>query len=365
MATWGKNTFSGNNDRAPRLDELVEVLELPDNEWVTVRPIGPTAVHAEHWIKIQKRDGGTANIWKQCLNYDAASDSFDTSRGCPYCEGLGKPGKKVFLGNAIVRDLQDSRPKRIHEPTEKELKRRKIQYCDSDEPVGVRIIEKGSKTWTPVRVIKAGGGLAGKLADLTKLNKIKGEVYELTDKDHGRDVLVMKKVGKNISPADMYQVQRDERTPLTEEERGYLQWRLDLLVPETREAAEAEWSRFEANIIHEEGKGGGVKRGKENRRRDEDEDEDYYSSKGRHKVGGKRPAADDEDDEPPKRKKRRVEEDDDDEEPPAKRRRRAADDDDDDDAPATKRRRARDDDDDMEDVEDDDEDDVPPRRRRR
>ena len=216
-------------DRQPRLEDIVDMLEMPDNgEFIRVRPVGDISSVAFHWVKIVTEKKGDVSIPKQCLAWDAETESMDSTKHCPYCKLPNQKVQVQHLSNVIDRDLQENSTPR--KPTPEEVKS------------GFKV--KGSKT-SPIKVIKLVPTLLGKLQKVADLNRHKDRKtgvttsYDLADEVYGMDVFVSYDKGKKGT--DMYNAQKDEKTALTEEELDYYIFNLEgLLRPETIEEAKAE-----------------------------------------------------------------------------------------------------------------------------
>ena len=119
----------------------------------------------------------------------------------------------------------------------------------------VRWKERGSKSWTPVRVVRIPPGLAQKTqvlsANNTRQNRA-GDVrsYDLAHPKYGCDVSI--KYDKDAEPKAMYGLHSGQRTKLTDEELAYLRYPLNVLKPETIEAANEAWIKLEPLLLKNE-----------------------------------------------------------------------------------------------------------------
>src|SRR5579872_5316240 len=102
-----------------------------------------------------------------------------------------------------------------------------------------RLKRRGSKTWTPVRVVQIPSSMCEELKSLVPLNKHKGKSYEINDPRYGIDVNLL--FDSRQQGQGRYKAQRDEKSKLTGEELEYLIYPLDVLKPETPEQAKKEW----------------------------------------------------------------------------------------------------------------------------
>lgn len=309
--------------KAPRIDEIVDVLKLPPGEWVTLRPVGPVVPDGKHWIpvKLSEFDQHVANGDKkaarpkafpqQCLAFDPSTEERDSTKECPWCD---VESEHIRMGvdyyqNFIVREIQEDEPKKKGTPSKKEAK------------TGFK--EKGSSAWTPVRVVSLSSSLIRELKRLSALNRHKNkktgekQSWALSHVKYGRDIQIMydpneKQAAKRIS------VNLGDHTPLTEEEQELLVWDIENMVTlpslkDTKAEVKSWLSRQDLKA--------------KKKSRDEDEDED------------------DEDDLPD------ADDDEDDDEPKSKSKK----------AKSSKKSKHSDDDDDDDDdlPEDDDEDELP------
>lgn len=247
MPSWG-NTKVPNNSRSPKLTDLVELVDLGP-EYLQVRPVGPVTQYAEHWIEIWKRDNGKAKINKICLNFDPTTGDFNESGGCPYC-AAGVRADRKYLGNVIVRELAATEPRNPPQTRPAEQQARLLGPEGDPESIQVLFKMKESRSWTPVRVLRASTSLASTLQALTKINKHGGEPKQLSDVRFGRDVMVL--YNKDAAGSAKYQATfgNDGPGPLSKEERRYLMWPIfGLLKPEEQSAAEQEWERLAPKYI--------------------------------------------------------------------------------------------------------------------
>lgn len=215
-----------------RLEEVIELHKWPADEWSQVRFLpGKILPVKRHWIKILAgRDKKEISIPRYCIAFDPNNE--DTPRRnadgedihCPYCD-LAHGGDNAsryeffYLANAIIRELQEDMPRRAN----------KIERTKEEKKTGFKDIR--SKTWTPVRVCRITSSVAARMQELNEGNTVKNKktgvkkAYDITDVKYGIDVRV--KYKPKASGTDKYSADKDERTPLTDEEQAYLTWRLD------------------------------------------------------------------------------------------------------------------------------------------
>ncbi len=335
-----------------RLEELVDVVKMPNNKWVQIRILPADIVsYKQHWINIiASKTKREVKIPKLCLAHDSETEEMNGT--CPYCSIDSQTGTNYLL-NVIVRSLQEDAPAKA-KVTKAE---RESGFKDAD-----------SDSWTPVRVLRLPSGLMRKIQELKALNKVKGKdgvkTFDVNHEKFGVDLNV--KYDENAKGPEKYQVNLAEKAPISDEEKEYLIYDLspDLIKQmglETLADAKKELARmqivgaeeFDSNDEEDDDIGKKKSSKKPAKDFDDDEDDDLAT-----KRGAKKPAA---------KKSSRDEDDEDDEDD-------GFDDDDEDDEPAPKRgakkpvakkpaakKSSRDEDaeDDEDDGFDDDEDDEP------
>ena len=201
-------------------DSTIEKFDFTVGEWSALRLLGEVFKVRFHWVPTLKKQGGSETSYPILCrkNLDTDEESFD----CPCCNA-GMTTQTVFLTNAIVRDLQENKPegKKSKQP-DKEYR------------------EAGDKFWSPIRVVKIPAGTAQKVKNLSKLNKIskngKITTYQVDHPKYGRDINIL--FDPSQSGSGMYDVQKDDHTPLTDEERAYLLFNLERVyeaVPEVND----------------------------------------------------------------------------------------------------------------------------------
>jgi hypothetical protein len=333
------DTKGGAGNKAPRVDELTDLLKLPPSEWITLRFVGPTVSYGIHWIKTKKQDGKETSFPAVCLSYDPETEETDSTRECPWCDAeseLIRFGPEYY-SNAIVRSLQEDEPSK------------KQKHTEEEKESGFK--KKGSKSWTPIRAVRLTRTLVRELKKLGALNRVKdkksGETkaYPLSHPKYGCDINIMYDPNEK-TPAKKYMVQKGERTALSDEEQEYLMQPIeDLQKPDSLKESNKSFERWAEKM--DVGSKKKSKKKDDEDDEDSDEDDEDEAPKGKGKKGpaakkGKSKKDDDEDDED-------TDSDDDDE------------DDDEDDKPAKKKAGKKasksDDDEDDEDEDSDDEDD--------
>ncbi len=347
------NPGSGGNSRY--MKDFVDMIDWPEGEYMDIRMVGPVFSVLNVWFPIlTSKTKEKKNVGKMSLDFDGENDKIDNDI-CPYRKsGLGRESKTYYV-NVIVRDLQEGKkfPAPKGEPSEK------MGY---EAFWGV----KGDTKKTPVRVLQIPETVALKLKDMASLNRVKTKNgtknYELGDDKYGCDLQIKKTKTKG---APIYDVQKSERTPLTEDEKDYLLYQMNLLKAVSVKTAQADMDQLAKVVISEDKKKSKTrddsdddedeapkKRNSSNKRKSEDEDDDVYDMD------------EDDEDEKPKKKRRPADDDDEDERPVKKSTRKSKDDDEDEDLDddlededekPKKSRRSRDEDEDLDDDLDDDE----------
>ena len=340
---------TGSKDKL-KMDDLVDLYQLSSeakNTWVNLRFLPTDMLPVKtHWIKILAgKEKKEVKIPKLCVSFDPdAEGTPKEGTHCPYCE-LTQGGEDstcqtsvAYYANAIIRDIQEDEPRKKVKPTTKERKS--------------GMIEKGSKAWTPVRVVRMPNGLAGKLDGLTERNivksknkKINGKVFPIDHEKYGIDIAI--KYDPKAAGAEKYQLDKGERSPLTEEEQEYLYWDLsddlyEKLGLESTDEAKKEFKRLDFV--------GGEEIDDDEDEDDDDDDDIGFASK--KKKGKKRRPVDDDDDddeddddddedddEPVRKKKKKPSKKPLKKKPSKKKKRPVDDDEDDDDEPVRKKKK--------------------------
>jgi hypothetical protein len=104
-------------------------------------------------------------------------------------------------------------------------------------------------------VLRIPSGLAQKIQALSLKNTWEnqpGDVrsYDLAHPKYGRDVVI--KYDKDEEPKAMYGLRAGQRTKLTDEELAYLRYPLNVLKPETVEAANEAWTKLKPMLLKNE-----------------------------------------------------------------------------------------------------------------
>ena len=204
--------------KSKRPDEIVDILDL-SKDYIQVRVIGDVAVYAMHWIEITTPKGAVINIPRPVPNFDSAIDDFDSTIDDPYKDIPNNMStRKTYYVNAIVRDDQDDKPKKLATHTKQEKK------------TGLK--SKNSKSWTPVKVLRLPTSVVRMIQKIITMNKHKvdGKIreYELSHPVYGCDIYIS--FDKDEKGPNMYSVQKGDQCKLTKSEKAYLTWDLTKIV---------------------------------------------------------------------------------------------------------------------------------------
>ena len=236
--TGTKPSTGGNNTR---LEDLVDLYKIP-NEWGQVRFLPEITSYYVFWITTKDKEGNKAKPFpKVCLDYNPKTEEFD-KEVCPYRKNQVGRGQKVYLANAVIRELQENEPRRIPKHTKKERRPEK-------NPEGHKVFrkEKDSSSWTPVRVVRLPSSLVKSLQNLRALNKSKGKTYDITDPRYGADVYLSH--DPKVEGTQQYKVQLADQTKLTKEEFTYLRYPIyGLIQPESKSEAKEEYRRIKSRL---------------------------------------------------------------------------------------------------------------------
>ena len=176
------------------------------DEYTRVRLLGDVFELKVHWIPTKTKKGGDSAFPVLCRKNEADSEK------CCICRA-GLRTQTIYLTNAIIRDIQEDEPK----------KKGKI-------PEGTEYRKPGDKWWSPVRVLQIPAGAVTKIQRFSENNKVKlksGEfkVAPINDPKYGRDLEIL--FDSTQTGSGMYDIQKGERSPLTDEEKEYLLYNLE------------------------------------------------------------------------------------------------------------------------------------------
>lgn len=223
------------NVTCQREDDIVDIYNYPDGKPVTIRLFGPIMTVAKYWVRTRRKDGKMTQFTIGCTSWDPMNNTRDPSKEDPwrdyeqqeYDEGIPRAEHKVsftleYYSNAIIRSIQERKPRDPVEP--------------SPEEAETHFKEKDSDSWTPVRVVKLPISVLDKIQKYKSLNTARSRktgqtmTFDLNHEKAGCDVTII--YDKKQAGAAKYSVNKDSRTPLTEEEMNYLVWDLDKLYAE-------------------------------------------------------------------------------------------------------------------------------------
>lgn len=358
-------TKGGDNERMKRWEDSVEKLELT-KDYQTVRFLEAPSSGAKHWIEFKNEEGQKKGFYSPCFAFNSETDSFENTSHCPACKAGIKAGL-FYASNSIVRALQEDKP----------------ENAKKEKPNDDGFKSKDDKGWSPVRVVVVPSSMAKKIRNIVTLNKYKIDGKQVSksveDKKFGCDLEISFDKDAGGGGA-MYDIQKGDKSSLTEEELKYLRYDLSI-IPNFmnskdedslyyKDKKDIERSLKRLNFLEEEGSEDSDVPTK--RRKDDEDDEE---------VPVKKRSKDDEDDEIPVKKSKKVddeesEEPNDDEEPiPPKKSKKSDDEDDEeeDEKPVKKKVKKievdededeeESDDDEEEEDDDDDDEEVKPKKK--
>ena len=204
---WG-SVRAPQGDSRVRPSDVWEMYKIPPKHR-PVRPIGPVAVMAEHWIEIEGKRG-PVRIGVPCPNFDPETEAPTRDGGCPACAAGYRLTLRYFT-NVIDRRAQ--RAMRGNVP---------MRRSKDDDPY----LDASEQPATPVKVLSIPVSVMRTIRELEEdLNVVDGKVYPVNHPKYGRDLLLRFK--ESASPSEMYSVSLSAgHTPLTKEERRYKIWDL-------------------------------------------------------------------------------------------------------------------------------------------
>jgi hypothetical protein len=176
------------DDMPDWMDDLVKI-SFKETRQLTLRPVTPMIMMARHWPVSLTSGKNCPPIW--CPKFNSETQKFDLDYACHMHDDFGERWKaqKVIIFGAIVREWQ----------------------------------EDGKKN--PVGLIVLPGSTSVALVQIVGINK-----YDISDPQKGCDINVVN--AKDAPPANQWQIQRTERTPLTDAEKAYKIPDLDKLSPD-------------------------------------------------------------------------------------------------------------------------------------
>jgi len=188
-----------------------------EEEFNHIRLLGPINSVCQHRVEVTKKDGSKTAFPMTCSGYNPETEEINEAK-CPACKA-GLPISKVYFQNAIIRQLQEEKP----------AKAKTIEDYPDEKNKPYRQV--GDKHWSPIRVVRIVSTVAGQLRNISKLNKHKIDAkivqMDVSDPNYGCDVYI--KFEKEAAPANKYDSQKGDATPLTAEEQGYKLFNLDVV----------------------------------------------------------------------------------------------------------------------------------------
>lgn len=262
-----------------KYDQEIDRFAFVDGEWTAIRLLGEVFSLHIHWMPTFKRNDSVTAYPILCLKNE------EGQHYCPLCEA-GIKRQTVYLTNAIIRDLQDQKPSRVKVPDQKFRK-------------------AGDKWWSPVRVVQFPYQVAQNIKNISQLNKVKTKKGIISvgfeHPKHGRDLSIL--LDKNQTGSGMYQIQKEDKVPLTEEEINYLLYDIstvykyilseDALISELRAAYDKDALNSENCDIKEVKK---IIRGLKDNDDDDDDVEDRKNKKNKKKNKPVKKREDDDED---------------------------------------------------------------------
>ena len=213
--------------------DYVEILKYPEKPtWITLRLFGPVFSDAGFWIA-SKRDQSAKRFYQHCRCYDPEQHQCVSGVYDPWYDEYQRERAENdkndvqliqfaqrFYMQAIVRRLQEHMPERNTLTSEEKTTHHKDINSDSYTPVVV--VEMTPKVFRAIQALKED--------NLVKMKSGTRRAFHVNDDRCGRDIML--KRDKSLSPGEQYQVKLvvdGGRTPLTDEEKSYLTWDMDLI----------------------------------------------------------------------------------------------------------------------------------------
>jgi hypothetical protein len=167
--------------RTPRWEDKVRFYALPPGKWVKIRLISKLYTHVRHWLKSKKNK----NFPVLCLNYNPRINKFD-KKVCPACAYVDpKSGENIRWSRLAYVNIIP----------------RAVQKKEKDNP----------SEWRYGMALSA--MVCRKIAEITEL-----EGHEPYDPKWGYDLEIL--YNPAADPSAQYNVQRGEKTKLSEQERN-------------------------------------------------------------------------------------------------------------------------------------------------
>ena len=224
-----------------RIKDVVNLLEYPTANgkpvWVTIRLFGPVYSKADFWVRSDPKDP-KKKFPKQVRCYDPETHQIVADKYDPFYDYMRqesdenkKPedrliqyGRKFYM-QAIVRKLQDRMPAK--NPMTATEKKTHIKEMDSDSYTPVVVVAMTNKVFKAIQDFKED--------NVVKLKDGQRKAFSVNHPKFGRDIMIRYDGSQGVAPGDRYSVKLvvdGKRTPLTEEEKSYLQWNMEAIYAE-------------------------------------------------------------------------------------------------------------------------------------
>ncbi len=213
---------SGKTEREPSWDAEIKWFSLPaDGEVHSLRPVAGPYYYATHWTETKKKDGSAGKAFPTiCKNYDPKTNQY-AENGCEHCQFIDMV-RKVVAENKL--DWQKDLPARIQRMSRRKTMAQNVIVRELQEQGAPANNAKG---WSFIQPIRFPQGVSTNLYTLMeKFNKKKGEVFALSHKTQGRDLMISYDP-ESKDPNTVYQIQLGDTTPLTEEELSHAPYLTD------------------------------------------------------------------------------------------------------------------------------------------
>jgi hypothetical protein len=165
-------------------DDIDKWVEFPDGKMVLLRIVGPVEILARHWIDTLK--GKVFPAW--CPKLDSETEEYQDNRYCPAHDDFEDKPQKVIVGNCIIRSKQER---------------------GDDNPIEAFMLPHACNQ---------------DIQNIMTLIKA-----DPSDPEQGVDLAVL--YDKKAQGNKKWSIQRGDRTPLTDKEKGYKLYPISKLMP--------------------------------------------------------------------------------------------------------------------------------------
>jgi hypothetical protein len=289
---WGDIDAPSYETKERMSDKIVLVNKKKLRKYKPFRFYRGIHTYMEAWFPLYKDGKRLLNKEKKPVNIPKMITTYDMENhkliddSCPYLKLIIKMNKylgekeqirsqHIFMANAIDRELQDEMSDR--------LENKKFKPTKEERESGFKDIE--SKSATPVVAWDMKPTLFRKVKGFNELNeyKVDGEkrIFPVSHTKYGRDIQI--KFDPDEKGPSMYDAQMTgDRTPLTDDEKGYLKWDIEGAIgkPESKEEAEKEadrlWKEFKKSLkdSDDEDSPKDLKKKKKDKNKKKDKDDD-------------------------------------------------------------------------------------------